>query len=116
MLVKFTGLELDEAYLNQSSVNQDTSADGVEHTADNARGHALRVVRRAYTETNGDTEWGRNAVEDGSNEGDPAVPLRELHVGKTGTKSEALKGFYTDCERPSTKTVSKRTYGGRRGR
>ena len=85
---------MEGAYLNETRVDQDTSAGRIHDTTDSRGGRASGVVSRSDTQTHCNSDRGGEAVYDSTGDRDPVVSFVELEEGETRTDPETLKRFY----------------------
>lgn len=67
-------------YLDESSVNQNSSAQAVEDTADNGCPRAIWIVGRLDTESDGNSDRSCNAIEQSAKDGKVSILTRQFKV------------------------------------
>lgn len=82
--------------LYQSSIDENTRADGIEDTVGEECSAALRWISVADTEANGDGEGSRQTVAETEQVWSPAFVLRPWDAGKPGTETEAFECLMED--------------------
>lgn len=82
------------AYLDETSVKQDPSADRVKHPTNYATGRGTRVVGRADTKASCDANRGGNSIDQSACVGRPgAVRVWKTERRKTGAQTETFERF-----------------------
>ena len=85
---------MEGPYLDETGVDQDTSAGRIHNTTDDRCRRRSRVVSRPHTQTYCNSNRRGEPVQDGTSDGHPLVFFAQIEEGKTRANPETLERFY----------------------